>query len=44
MHVGRESQGQRAIMVLMVDEPISDDLMSQMRSIPGMETAQGVKL
>jgi D-3-phosphoglycerate dehydrogenase len=44
MHVGRESTGGRAIMVLLVDEPISAGLLEQMRAIPGMETAQLVTL
>ena len=44
MHVGRESTGGRAIMVLLIDESISDDLMRQIRAFPGMETAQPVAL
>jgi D-3-phosphoglycerate dehydrogenase len=44
MNVGREGVGQRAIMVLMVDDPISEELMAQIRAIPGMETAQQVTL
>jgi len=34
MHVGRESTGGRAIMVLLIDESISDDLMRQIRALP----------
>jgi D-3-phosphoglycerate dehydrogenase / 2-oxoglutarate reductase len=44
MHVGRESTGGRAIMVLLVDEPISDDLMRLIRAFAGMEAAQLVTL
>ncbi len=44
MNVGREKTGGRALMVLMVDEPIGEELMSQIRGIPGMETAQQVQL
>ena len=44
MHVGRESTGGRAIMVLLVDEGISEDLMRLIRAFPGMEAAQLVHL
>ena len=44
MHVGRESVGGRATMVLLIDEPISDELMEKIRAISGMETAQFVTL
>jgi D-3-phosphoglycerate dehydrogenase len=44
MNVGRESSGGRAVMVLLVDDPISPELMGNIRSIPGMETAQLVSL
>jgi len=44
MHVGREAAGGRAIMVLLVDEPIPDALMQQIRAVPGMEKAQAVTL
>ena len=44
MNVGRQAAGGRAVMVLMIDEPISDDLMLQIRAIGGMETAQLVTL
>jgi D-3-phosphoglycerate dehydrogenase len=44
MNVGREKSGGRALMVLMMDEPIGDELMTQIRAIPGMETAQQVQL
>ncbi len=44
MNVGRQKIGGRAVMVLMVDEEISENLMKQIRAIPGMETAQLVKL
>lgn len=44
MHVGREGIGRRAIMVLMVDDPVSPELLAQIRAMPGMETAQLVTL
>jgi D-3-phosphoglycerate dehydrogenase len=44
MNVGREKVGGRALMVLMVDDPIGLELMDQMRAIPGMERAQLVQL
>jgi D-3-phosphoglycerate dehydrogenase / 2-oxoglutarate reductase len=44
MNVGRDNSGGRAIMVLLVDDPISDELMGKIRAIPGMETAQLVSL
>jgi D-3-phosphoglycerate dehydrogenase len=44
MNVGRAESGGRAIMVLLVDDPISPELMRQIRAIPGMETAQLVTL
>lgn len=44
MHVGREDAGKRAIMALLVDEPIPPALLVQILAIPGMETAQPVNL
>lgn len=44
MHVGREDIGKRAIMALMVDEPIPPDVVAEIRSTSGMETAQLVTL
>jgi D-3-phosphoglycerate dehydrogenase len=44
MNVGRDNSGGRAIMVLLVDDPISPELMEKIRSIAGMETAQLVSL
>jgi D-3-phosphoglycerate dehydrogenase len=44
MHVGREEIGKRAIMVLLVDDPIPPDVLEQMRTLPGMETTQLVTL
>ncbi len=44
MHVGRESTGGRAIMVLLVDEPISEEVMRLIRAFHGMEAAQLVAL
>ena len=44
MNVGREKVGGRALMVLMVDDPIDPDVMALIRAIPGMERAQLVEL
>ncbi len=44
MHVGREELGKRAIMVLLVDDAIPEDVLGQMRAIPGMERTQLVTL
>ncbi len=44
MYVGRQSAGRQAIMVLLVDDPISDSLLDQLRGIAGMEKAQRVTL
>lgn len=44
MHVGRESVGKRAIMVLMVDDPVAPELIEEMRTFAGLEKAQLVTL
>ncbi len=44
MHVGRESEGNRAVMVLKLDTPTSDTLLASIRQIDGMETARLVQL
>lgn len=44
MHVGRESEGQGAVMVLKLDTAIPDALLEQIRRIDGMETARLVQL
>ena len=44
MHVGRESEGQGAVMVLKLDAPIPDNVLAQIRQIDGMETARPVLL
>ena len=44
MHVGRESEGQGAVMVLKLDTAIPDTLLDQIRGIDGMETARLVQL
>ena len=44
MHVGRESEGQGAVMVLKLDAALPDSLMEQIRLIDGMETARLVQL
>jgi D-3-phosphoglycerate dehydrogenase len=44
MHVGREQVGGRALMALMVDGAIGEELMERIRAVPGMEKAQQVQL
>lgn len=43
MNVGREATGGRALMVLMVDDPVPENLMSALRALTGMETARLVQ-
>lgn len=44
MHVGRESEGQGALMVLKLDTPTSESLLEQIRQVDGMETVRLVQL
>ncbi len=44
MHVGRETIGGRAIMALLIDEPVSQELMERMRRVAGLEEARLVSL
>ncbi|HLH80758.1 MAG TPA: phosphoglycerate dehydrogenase [Chthonomonas sp.] len=44
MHVGRAAIGGRAIMVLMIDDPVPPALMERIREVGGLETAYLVKL
>ena len=44
MHVGRESEGRQALMVLKIDSPISETLLEKIVQIDGMETARQVGL
>lgn len=44
MHVGRETIGGRAIMVLLIDDPLQPALLAQIREIPGLEKAVQVTL
>lgn len=44
MHVGRESAGQGALMVLKLDTPTPDTLLDQIRRVDGMETVRLVQL
>ncbi len=44
MHVGRESQGQGAVMVLKLDTVVPDAILAQVRQVDGMETARSVEL
>jgi D-3-phosphoglycerate dehydrogenase len=44
MNVGRMETGGQALMVLLVDEPVSDEIMGRIRAMEGLDTAQLVKL
>jgi D-3-phosphoglycerate dehydrogenase len=44
MHVGRESLGARALMILRIDEAVPDALLEQIRKIDGLESAVQVQL
>jgi len=44
MHVGRESEGQGALMVLKLDTPTPEGLLEQIRRVDGMETVRLVQL
>ena len=45
MHVGRQSgEGSPAVMVLKLDAPVPDAVLTQLRQIPGMESARQVVL
>ncbi len=44
MEVGRHHRGEEALMVVNVDDPISDEALAEIRSIPGMETAYRISL
>ncbi len=43
MHVGREEQGKQAVMVLAVDDPVSDELMKELKTVEGLQTVQLVE-
>jgi len=42
MHVGRQSRGSRAIMVLSIDDTIPDDVMKEIAAMDGIETVRQV--
>lgn len=44
MHVGRSGIGQRALMALLIDEPVSDKLVDEIKTLAGMEWARQVQL
>jgi len=44
MHVGRTGVGQRALMVILIDEPAPEELIEKVRQLPGMESAKQVQL
>ena len=41
-HLGRRSAGGEAILLLSVDEPVTQDLLSKVRSLSGVRTAMGL--
>lgn len=43
MHVGREAVGKRAVMMLIVDDPVSESMLNQIRELDGMESAKLVQ-
>lgn len=44
MHVGRESEGRKALMVLMIDSPVDDSVLGELKKIDGMESVRQVNL
>ena len=44
MYVGREAVGKRAIMVLTVDEPVSEELLAEIKSSVQAESVRLVEL
>ncbi|MEO7719900.1 MAG: phosphoglycerate dehydrogenase [Capsulimonas sp.] len=44
MHVGRESEGKHALMVLLIDSAIPDEIVKEIVQIDGMENARQVQL
>ena len=44
MHVGRISEGMPQLMVLNVDQPVSEVTMDKVRSVPGIITAKSIVL
>ena len=44
MHVGRISEGLPQAMILSVDQPVPEETLDKIRSIPGVISAKTVKL
>jgi D-3-phosphoglycerate dehydrogenase / 2-oxoglutarate reductase len=44
MHVGRTSGGKPQLMVINVDQPVSEETIAQVRTVPGVITAKAVML
>ena len=44
MEVGRHHRGEEALMVVNVDDAITDEALDEIRSIPGMEAAYRISL
>jgi D-3-phosphoglycerate dehydrogenase len=43
MHVGRESAGHKALMILTVDDPVSEEVLKDIKKIDGIETIKLVQ-
>jgi D-3-phosphoglycerate dehydrogenase len=41
-HLGRRSAGGEAVLLLSVDEPVTTELLTQVRALPGVKTAMGL--
>ena len=41
-HLGRRSAGGEAVLLLSVDEPVTAELLTQVRALPGVKTAMGL--
>jgi D-3-phosphoglycerate dehydrogenase len=44
MHVGREGEGKKALMILRIDDVVQDSLLQAIRKIDGLESAVQVQL
>jgi D-3-phosphoglycerate dehydrogenase len=42
-HLGRRSAGGEAVLLLSVDEPVTSELITQVRALPGVKTAMALK-
>ena len=42
-HLGRRDSGEEAVLLLSVDSPIPDDLLTAIRELPGVKIASGLR-